>query len=116
MLSSKLLADTGLLPVHPRPPTCPRALTSGVNTCDAEPVLESILLHCKHPSNDASHRGQREQGVPDGLGDSADGRVGAPVVHDHIGVQVGVLKHDRDRAAPHKDPSFHLAVDSLRGA
>lgn len=106
----------GSFPFTPGPPACPLALTSGVSTCDAEPVLESILLHCKHPSNDASNRGQREQGVPDGLGDGADGRVGAPVVHYHVGVQVSVLKHDGDRAVPHKDPSFHLAINSLWGA
>lgn len=93
----------------------PLVLLSVVRTRDAEPILESILLHCKHPSNDASHRGQREQGVPDGLGDGADGSVGAPVVHYHVRVQVGVLKHNGDRAVPHEDPSFHLAINSLGG-
>lgn len=115
-LSVSCLRTWSSLSVHPRGPTVhPLVLLSVVRTCDAEPILESILLHCKHPSNDASHRGQREQGVADGLGDGADGGVGAPVVHYHVRVQVGVLKHNGHRAVPHEDPSFHLAINSLWG-
>lgn len=91
-------------------------LTSGTRTCDAEAVPESVLLHGEHPSNDAADGGQGEQGVADGLGDGADGRVGAPVAGHHVGVEVRVLKHDGGRAAPHEDPSLHLAVNPLRGA
>lgn len=79
-------------------------------TCDAKPILESILLHGKHPSNDASNRGQRKQRVPDGLRNGADGCVGAPMVHYHVGVEVGVLKDNGNLAVPHKDLPFHLAV------
>lgn len=82
---SKLLVDMEFPFRSPPGPTmCPLVLLSDVRTCNAEPVLESILLHCKHPPNDASNRGQRQQGVPDRLWDGADGCVGAPVVHHHI--------------------------------
>lgn len=82
-------------------------------TSDAKPILEPILLHCKHPSDDASNGCQGEQRVADGFRDGADGCVRAPVVHHHIGVQVSVLKHHGDLAAPHEDPSLHLAIDPL---
>lgn len=84
-------------------------------TCDAKPILESILLHGKHPSNDASNRGQRKQRVSDGLRNGADGCVGAPMVHYHVGMEVGVLKDNGNLAVPHKDLPFHLAVNSLGG-
>lgn len=109
------LQTRSFLAIHPRAPR-PHSFQGLMSlTCDAEPILESILLHCKHPSNDASNRGQRKQRVADGLRNGADGCVGAPMVHDHIWVEVSVLKDNGSWAVPHEDPSFHLAVDSLGG-
>lgn len=83
-------------------------------TGDAEAVGEAGLLQGEGPADDSAQRRQQPEGGAQPGAHAADGHVRAPLLGDHVGVEVLVPELLPRGPLPHKQAAAHLPADPLR--